>query len=90
MELKKIIFPITGFLFLMSAPAALAWIPHSSNIPAERTISLHPFELSWQSLVMAENESDGAESGGQPANENENQASDSGTAEGEKSGNYRN
>jgi len=87
MELKKNIFAITGLLFLMSAPAALAWIPHSSNIPAERTKSLQPFELSRQSIVVAENEPGAAESGGQPANENENQASDSGTAEGEKSGN---
>jgi hypothetical protein len=86
MELKKIIFAITGLLFLMMAPAALAWIPHSSNIPAERTKSLHPFELSRQSIVVAENEPDRTESGGQPANENENQAPDSGTADSEKSG----
>jgi len=86
MEFKKNIFAITGLLFLMSAPAALAWIPHFSNIPAERTQSIHPFELSRQSIVLAQNETDAAESGGQPANANKDQALDSETAENEKSG----
>jgi hypothetical protein len=86
MDFKKIIFVITGLLFLMSAPAALAWIPHSTNIPAERTKSLHPFELSRQLIVVAENEPDAAESGAQPASDNQDQAPDSGTADSEKSG----
>jgi len=71
----------------MSAPAALAWISHSPNIPAERTQSIHPFELIRQSIVVAQNEPDAVESNRQPANENENQAPDSGTAASEKNGN---
>ena len=86
MGLKKIIFAIIGLLFLMSATAALAGIADSPNIPAERTQSIHPFELSRQSIVMAQNEPDAAESGGQPANTNKDQALDSETAESEKSG----
>ncbi len=87
MDFKKILFVITGLLFLTSAPAALAWILHASNTPAEKTKYLHPFELNRQSIVVAENESDAAESGRRSTSKNENQASASGTADSERSGN---
>jgi hypothetical protein len=81
MDFKKIIFVITGLLFLMMAPAALAWIPHSPNIPAERTKSIQPFELIRQSIVVAENEPDAAASGAQPASDTRDLAPDSVTAD---------
>jgi hypothetical protein len=87
MELKKIISAITGLLFLVSAPGALAWIPRASNIPAEQTQSIHPFELVRQSIVVAENNPDPAESSTQPAKENKDQAPDSEAAESGNSGN---
>ena len=88
MELKKIIFAITGLLFLMIAPAALAWIPNSSNIPAERTQRIQPFELSQKSIVLAQNNKPRtAEKGAQAANEDTDRAPDSETAGSQKSGN---
>ena len=87
MELNKIIIAIAGLLFLISAAGAFAWTPHSLNTDAERTKSIHPFELIRQSIVVAENGPDPAESGTQPANENKNQAPGAEAAESEKSGN---
>lgn len=87
MEFKKIIFVVAGLVFLLSAPAALAWMPHASNIPAERTKRIHPFELSQKSIVVAENESETAENGAQATNENNNQAPESEAADSQKSGN---
>ena len=87
MEFKKIIFVITCLVFLLSAPAALAWIPYSSNIPADRTKRILPVELSQKSIVLAENdELRAAESGGPPANEDTDQAPDSKPADSEKIG----
>ena len=85
MEFKKIIFPMTGFLFLMSAIAALAWIPHSSNIPAERIRNPHPFNWNWSSMVVAENEPKETESGNVSTNESRGSKSDSKREKNEKS-----
>ena len=88
MDLKNILFAITGLLFLMIAPAALAWIPNSSNMPAEQTKRIQPFELSQKSIILAQNnEPRTAEKGAQSANEDTDQASDSETADSEKSRN---
>lgn len=88
MDLRKIIFGITGLLFLMMALRGLAWIPYSSNIPAERNKHIHPFESSQKSIVLAQNdEPRAAEKGAPSADEDTDQAPDSKTADSEKSGN---
>lgn len=88
MDLKNILFAITGLLFLMIAPAAVAWISNSSNMPAEQTKRIQPFELSQKSIVLAQNDEAGAaESDGQSADENKDQAPQSETADSQKSGN---
>jgi len=88
MKFKKIIFVITCLVYPLSAPAALAWIAYSSNIPADRTKCILPVELSQKSIVLAQNdEPRAADSAGPPANEDTDQAPDSKTADRQKSGN---
>jgi hypothetical protein len=86
MEFKKNIFVITGLLFLMSAPVALSWIPLAPNIPARRIKSIHPIELKFNSIFLAENDSQAAGSESQPTNEIKEQAPSSETADKKKSG----
>ena len=87
MENKKYIYLITLLSFLMSAPAALAWIPLAPNIPAERIKSIHTIELNRNSIFLAENEPAAAQSGNRSTNDNKKQSSESGAEEKEKSGN---
>jgi len=88
MKFKKIIFVITCLVFLLGAPAALARIPYSSNIPVDRPKRIHPFESSQKSIVLAQNdEPRAAEKGAQSADEDTDQSPDSKTADSEKSGN---
>ena len=90
MENKKFIPLIILVSCLMSAPAALAWISLAPNLAAERIKSIHTFELNRESIVVAENKPQAAESGNQSTNENKNQSPDSETADREKSGSNSN
>ena len=72
--------------YLISAPAALAWISLVPNLAAERIKSIHTFELDRESIVVAENKPQTAESESQSTNENKDQAPSSETADREKSG----
>jgi hypothetical protein len=84
MENKKLIPLIILLSFLMSAPAALAWIPLAPTIPAERIKCIHPIELNHNSIFLAENESEATES--QPTNEIKEQAPSSEAADQGKNG----
>jgi len=85
MENKKYIPLLTLLSFLMSTPAAPGWNPLAPNIPAERTKSIHTFEVKRKSIVVAENEPETAQSVNQSTNENKEQPSESG-AEGKEKG----
>ena len=90
MELKKILFAITGLLFLMSVPAAAGRSPLVTDIPAEPTKSIRTFELIRNSIFLADNESQSVQSGNQSTDENKEQSSESGAEDEEKSGNISN
>ena len=90
MVFKKIIFVITGLLFLMSVPAALAWIPLVPNIPADRIKIIHTIKLNFNSIFLAENESEAADNESQSTNENKDQAPNSEAAEKKNSGSNSN
>jgi hypothetical protein len=85
MENKKLIPLIILLSFLMSAPAALAWIPLAPTIPAERIKCIHPIELNHNSIFLADNESEAAGSENQPTNEIKEQAPSSEAADQGKS-----
>ena len=86
MELKKIIFVITGLLFLMSVPATPGGSHLTTDTPAERAQNIHTFELNRDSIVVAENQSEAADNDSQSTNENKDQAPSSDTAARERSG----
>ena len=90
MENKKFKPLIILLAFLMSAPAALAWIPFVPNIPADRMKSIHTIKLNFNSIFLAENESETAENKSQSTNENKDPAPDSGAAEKKNSGSNSN
>jgi len=87
MELKKIIFVLTGLLCLMSAPSTPGWSLPASEKPAEQTQKRHSFEFKHKSLFIADNKSQTAGSGTRTASEKEDQASKSGTAKTENNKN---
>ena len=80
MENMKFISLILLSSFLMIAPAAFAWIIHTSSIPDGQTKNIHPFELDRQPIVLAENDV-------QKTKESQDQAPTSETAESEKEDN---
>ena len=84
MEFKKIIFVITGLLFLMSVPATPGGSYPTTDAPAERAKNIHPAELNRKSIVVAENESEAADNDSQSTNENREQAPSSDTADRDK------
>jgi len=86
MEFKKIIFVITGLLFLNSMPAAPGRSYPTTDTPAERAKNIHTAELNRKSLVVAENESEAADNDSQSTNENKDQAPSSDTTDREKNG----
>jgi len=86
MEFKKIIFGITGLLFLMSVPATPGGSYPTTDTPAERAKNIHTAELNRKSIVVAENESEAADDDSQSTNENKDQAPSSDTADRDKNG----
>ena len=87
MELKKIIIVIVGVLFLMSVPATSNGFHLILDEPTERARSIHIIELNLNSIYLAQNEPEAAESESQPTNENKEQSTESGAEDKEKSGN---
>ena len=79
MEFKKIIFVITGLLFLMGVPATPGGSYPTTDTPAERAKNIHTAELNRKSIVVAENDS-------QSTNENKDQAPSSDRADRDKNG----
>ncbi len=86
MENKKIISLLILLSFLMSATAAPGRSFLDTDIPAERTKSIHTFELNRKSIFVAENEPQASENGSQSTTENKDQSLDSGTADKKQSG----
>ena len=84
MEFKKIIFAITGLLFLMSAPATPGGSYPTTDTPAERAKNIHTAELNRKCIAVAEYESEPADNDSQSTNENKEQAPSSDTADGDK------
>jgi len=65
----------------MSAPGAVAWIPLAPNILTDPMKSIHTFEINRNSIFLAENEPEAAESGSQSTAENKDQVPNSAAAE---------
>ena len=86
MEFNKIIFVITGLLFLMSVPVTPGGSYPSTDPPAERAKNIHTAELNRKSIVVAENESRAADNDSPSTNENKDQAPSSDTADRDKNG----
>jgi len=87
MEFKKIIFVITGLLFLMRVPATPGRIHLTPEEPTEGTVSIHIFELNRNAIFLAENESEAAENESPSTTEKKEQSSESGAAVKENSSN---
>ena len=86
MKFKKIIFVVTGLLFLMSMPATPDGSYPATDTPAERAKNIPAAELIRKSIVIVENESEAADNDSRSKNETKDQAPSSSTADRDKNG----
>jgi hypothetical protein len=70
---KKSLLMLTVWSVLIAVPSAQGRDINAPDIYAGRIQSFRPYEINRQSIVMAQNEHQGAESQSRPADENKNQ-----------------
>jgi hypothetical protein len=83
---KKSLFMITVWSCLIALPKAHGLAIQASDMYSQQIQIIRPFEINRQSIVMAQNEHQGAESPSQDADKNKNQGTEPQAAGGENTG----